>query len=109
MFKGQNYPGLAMSRSLGDNLAQTIGVISTPEVKEFDIVQEDIRYVVLASDGIWEFLTNEKVRDIIEPYYQANDAKGGARRIVSEARKVWEVRNKMAIDDITVIILFFGK
>ena len=108
-FKGQNYPGLAMSRSLGDNLAQTIGVISTPEVKEFDIVQEDIRYVVLASDGIWEFLTNEKVRDIIEPYYQANDAKGGARRIVSEARKVWEVRNKMAIDDITVIILFFGK
>jgi hypothetical protein len=31
--KNEETPGLAMSRSLGDGMAHTIGVISEPEVK----------------------------------------------------------------------------
>lgn len=106
-FKGQNYPGLAMSRSLGDNLAHSIGVINTPEIKEIDMSNEKINFIVIATDGIWEFLSNEKVKDIIYPYYSVGDAKGAARKLVSNARKMWEVKNKMAVDDITVIVIFF--
>lgn len=106
-FKGQNYPGLAMSRSLGDNLAHSIGVINTPEIKEIDMSNEKIDFLVIATDGIWEFLNNEKVKDIVYPYYSVGDSKGAARKLVSSARKMWEVKNKMAIDDITVIIIFF--
>jgi len=31
--KSEDIPGLAMSRSLGDAVAESLGVISTPDVK----------------------------------------------------------------------------
>ena len=53
-------PGLAMSRSIGDEVSQQVGVISVPEVIVHDLVAED-RMVVWASDGVWEFISNEEV------------------------------------------------
>lgn len=54
------YPGLAMSRSMGDQIAKSVGVICDPEIREIDIAKED-KFIILASDGLWEFLTNEEV------------------------------------------------
>ena len=34
-------PGLAMSRSLGDYIAHSVGVIADPEIKEFDLKEDD--------------------------------------------------------------------
>ena len=56
----QDLPGLAMSRSLGDRLAHSVGVSSIPEVKEFFLNKED-KFVIIATDGLWEFLTNQEV------------------------------------------------
>ena len=53
-------PGLAMSRSLGDYVAQSVGVIPDPEIILYDIKIED-RVIIIASDGVWEFMSNEKV------------------------------------------------
>ena len=53
----QDLPGLAMSRSLGDVLAHSVGVSSIPEVTEY-VVNELDKFVVIATDGVWEFLTN---------------------------------------------------
>merc|ERR1712130_620181 len=60
----QDLPGLAMSRSIGDNICCNIGVISEPEVKKFDITKDDL-FAVWASDGVWEFLSNNDVLSII--------------------------------------------
>jgi len=56
----QDLPGLAMSRSLGDRVAHSVGVSSVPEVKEFYLGRDD-KFIVIASDGVWEFLSNEDV------------------------------------------------
>ena len=58
-------PGLAMSRSLCDGVAHTAGVSSEPEfnVYEFNLNREDI-ILVMASDGLWEFMSNQEVMDI---------------------------------------------
>jgi len=53
-----------MSRSFGDYVASTVGVISDPEVTYFKIEFEK-GFLVVASDGVWEFLTNERVCEII--------------------------------------------
>lgn len=55
--KNEDIPGLAMSRSFGDSTAAKVGVNAVPEVREFTLALED-KIVVLASDGVWEFLTN---------------------------------------------------
>ena len=52
--------GLAMSRSIGDHLVGALGVTAEPEVLEFDVdVGKDL-YVVIASDGVWEFIESEQ-------------------------------------------------
>lgn len=46
-----------MSRSLGDGLAHSIGVSWEPEVRQLDLEVSD-KFIVIASDGVWEFLSN---------------------------------------------------
>lgn len=55
--KNEDIPGLAMTRSFGDATAARVGVNAIPEIKEFDLTSED-KVIVLASDGVWEFLEN---------------------------------------------------
>ena len=49
-----------MSRSIGDEIAHTIGVSENPEVLRFDL-RPDHKFIVIASDGVWEFLSNEEI------------------------------------------------
>jgi serine/threonine protein phosphatase PrpC len=53
-------PGLAMTRSMGDKVGAHAGVIAEPEIMEFTITADD-RFIVVASDGVWEYLSNEDV------------------------------------------------
>merc|ERR1712119_230200 len=53
-------PGLAMSRSLGDVVAHSAGVISEPDFTEFELDPERDKFLVVASDGLWEFVMNDE-------------------------------------------------
>jgi len=87
--KNQNYPGLAMSRSIGDLVAGSVGVICEPEIYECEVTDK-AKFAVIASDGIWEFLSNEKVAEIVNPFYQKDlDVDGAAEKLVEEATKCW--------------------
>lgn len=50
---GTNLPGLAMSRSIGDGVAKSVGVTGTPVVQKFSIDFERDLFAVIASDGVW--------------------------------------------------------
>ena len=58
-------PGIAMSRSLGDKVAHQAGCISDPDFTEFTLTAE-LEVVIMATDGLWEFLSNEEVVKIWE-------------------------------------------
>lgn len=58
-----------MSRSFGDRVAHSVGVSCEAEVMEFTLGLHD-KFVVIASDGIWEFLSNEDVANIVMPFYE---------------------------------------
>lgn len=62
--KNSQSPGLAMSRSIGDDLATSLGVSSTPDVG-YQVLTENDRYIVMGSDGIWEWLSNEQVMQVV--------------------------------------------
>lgn len=102
--KGEKYPGIAISRTLGDDVAHSVGVVSTPDVIVKDIT-DDMCFIVVASDGVWEFLSNDKVKDIVLQYYNRNDPKGAALQVVREASKFWKEEG-LAMDDITCIVYF---
>ena len=98
-------PGLAMSRSVGDEVSQTVGVISTPEVIVHEITSEDI-FCVWASDGVWEFLSNQQVCSIVWKYQQ--DLNEAATQLVEESQKQWK-KEEEVVDDITCVIVKFNE
>ena len=102
---GFNSPGLAMSRSLGDLEAKECGVISTPQIIEYNI-NNNSKYMVICSDGVWEFASNEQVRDIGNIFYKKNDASGFCSELIKYSVELWE-QNEIIRDDITVVSVFF--
>ena len=40
------------------------------------------KFIIIASDGIWEFLGNDEVWRIIWPFYIQNDSEGAANALV---------------------------
>lgn len=56
--KNKQVPGLAMTRSIGDMAAAGVGVTAEPELKIFSNLGHNDKFIVLASDGIWDRLSN---------------------------------------------------
>jgi serine/threonine protein phosphatase PrpC len=104
--KTQNIPGLAMSRSFGDRVASSVGVISEPEILEFEMTAED-KFIVLGSDGIFEFLSNEDVLKIVVPYWRVSDVVSASEALAKEAKFKW-MKEEEVIDDITCIVIFLN-
>ena len=103
--KGKDYPGLAMSRSIGDLKGKSIGVIPDPGIYEYDI-NKSTKYIIVCSDGVWEFLNNEIVMNIGKKYYLENDVTEFCHELVDKALKEWENRESI-VDDITAVVAFF--
>ena len=100
----ESFPGLAMSRSFGDTIASYVGVSVYPEIKELMLTPNDA-YIVMASDGVWEFMSNEEVAKIVYPHYFTGNAEKAAEEIVKQSFIKWK-ENEVLIDDITCVVLF---
>ncbi|CAD8143725.1 unnamed protein product [Paramecium octaurelia] len=96
-------PGLAMTRSMGDKIGAQAGVSSVPEVFQFTLQQND-KFLVIASDGVWEYLSNEDVMNIVIPYYEKGELDQAGEKLMMEAIHSWK-KNSPARDDITFIIV----
>ena len=93
-----------MSRSIGDKIAHDIGVISEPEIFCFNI-NDKCEYLVIGSDGIWQYLENENVSEIIRPFFVEKNAENAVKEIIRKSSLAWIEKDKIA-DDITVSVIF---
>ena len=103
--KNEDYPGLAMSRSIGDLKAKTLGVIPDPGILEYDL-NKSTKFVIVCSDGVWEYFDNDKVKDIGKKFYFENNASAFCHNLVSQAFEEWEKNDKF-VDDISTVVAFF--
>lgn len=97
----EDIPGLAMSRSIGDALAHSVGVSDIPDVQEHEIHSTD-KFAIWASDGVWDFISNKEVAMICQA--NAPDMDGAAATIVKHASRLWE-QNEGVVDDITCVVV----
>lgn len=93
-------PGCAFTRSLGDNEAELVGVDAVPEILVWNLTPND-KYIVIASDGVFEFITSQNVIDAISKFKNILDA---AKHVCSEAYRLWLTYDDRT-DDITIIII----
>ncbi|KAI8051529.1 phosphatase 2C-like domain-containing protein [Syncephalis plumigaleata] len=66
IFKGSlPYPGIVVSRSLGDDVAQRLGVLCEPEVQVRELTPDDC-YLILATDGVWDGMSSQEVATFVD-------------------------------------------
>jgi serine/threonine protein phosphatase PrpC len=146
--RGERFPGLAMSRALGDlNGYFNAGISSTPDIGCYKInlkqrspssanvipvvddvvnqtlltkqIADDVYFLVVCSDGVWEFLNETNIMMIIKNVLESDDELRRqiilkeanvslnkiAVAIADAARQRWHVEEDgNVVDDITVII-----
>ena len=104
--KNSDIPGLAMTRSFGDNLVHSVGVVSEPEIIKYEFNGNE-KFIILASDGIWEYIDSDECVNIVKEFYENDmDAIGALNALVKEAFNRWK-NMEDSIDDITAIVIFF--
>ena len=103
--KGKDYPGLAMSRSIGDLKGKEVGVIPNPGILEYDL-NNSTRFVIACSDGVFEFMNNRTVMELGKKYFLKNDVSAYCHELVSQALIEWETNDNI-VDDITAVVAFF--
>ncbi|KAG1331563.1 putative protein phosphatase 2C 33 [Cocos nucifera] len=100
-----NSPGLAMARAFGDFCLKDFGLISVPEVSYWHITERD-EFIVLATDGVWDVLSNKEVVDIVAC---APGRSSAARFLVESAVRAWRLKYPTSkIDDCAVVCLFLN-
>ena len=105
--KGKDVPGLAMSRAIGDTVAQEVGVIAEPDVKEVAIGPDD-EFLLMCTDGVWEFLSNQEAVRIVAEQGR-NNVKKAAEKVCQVAYNRWVQRCHNLIDDITALVVYLPK
>ncbi|KAK8504993.1 hypothetical protein V6N13_022839 [Hibiscus sabdariffa] len=129
---------IQVSRSIGDvymkharyNREPINGKFRLPEPMHMPILsasptiishalQPNDSFLIFASDGLWEHLSNEKAVDIVHSHPRAGSAKRLVKAALQEAARKREMRysdlrkidkkvRRHFHDDITVIVLFFN-
>ncbi|KAF8400848.1 hypothetical protein HHK36_014151 [Tetracentron sinense] len=94
------YPGTAFTRSIGDSIAETIGVVATPEIVVMELTPDN-PFLVIASDGVFEFISSQVVVDMVAKFKDPRDA---CVAIVAESYRLW-LQYETRTDDITVIVV----
>ncbi|XP_043689124.1 probable protein phosphatase 2C 52 [Telopea speciosissima] len=96
-------PGLAMARAFGDFCLKDYGVISIPEFYHRILTERD-QFIVLASDGVWDVLSNEEVVEIVT---SAPNRSSAARIVVESAAREWKLKYPTSkMDDCAVVCMF---
>ncbi len=97
--------GLAMARSLGDYAVKAVGVIPEPEVTEF-VLEEADQFMIMASDGVWEFISSQEAVDIVQDKFEAGaNCTQACQELIEQASQRWMEEEGDYRDDITAIVV----
>jgi len=116
-------PGLAMARSIGDHLVSSVGVCAEPVVVQFnddvlrspdassgtDFSSDGGLFMVLASDGVWEFIESHQACQLVHKFLAdastSHDSTLAVTKLIETAAAKWRQEEGDYRDDITAIVV----
>ena len=75
-----------------------------PSDLEYKLSQRD-KIIVIASDGVWEFMENIDVISLLSSFYEQNELDLGCDKLLYTVFNRW-ANNSSVIDDITFVVIF---
>jgi serine/threonine protein phosphatase PrpC len=70
-------------------------------------LDKDDKFIIIASDGIWEFISNTEAVEMVVNFWMKNDPEGAVDELVRVAVQRWKKEDEV-IDDITCILIFLS-
>ena len=98
--KDCSFPGLTMTRAIGDWEAASAGIICTPDLETVQLTSRD-KFLLLATDGLWAVMSSFEAVQRVALGLSRPELLCGM--LVEEAQRRWTQRGSM-MDDITVVI-----
>ena len=103
----EDAPGLMMSRSFGDKVGHSVGIIATPEIT-MKTYQPTYKALIVASDGVWGVLSDTIVSNILAKHSKDSNSEAAAQEIITRSSNEWKL-NSTYRDDITVVVAYWQK
>jgi serine/threonine protein phosphatase PrpC len=63
------------------------------------------KFVVIGSDGVFEFLSNQDAAEVVLPFCKINQPENAANAIVKAGHLRWR-EDEEIVDDITAVVIF---
>ncbi|CAK0840023.1 unnamed protein product [Prorocentrum cordatum] len=102
--KGKGYPGLLMTRTLGDLSVKGCGITNMPEVVEW--TAEEGVFLLIASDGLWELIpTAEIAQELFSSLANGMSRQSAVEKLVLRAKEIWMREVDGYCDDITALLV----
>ena len=101
MIDGRVNGGLIPSRTLGDSSHKNLcpgAVIAEPTTGRYDLQRSDL-YIVLASDGLWDDMTNDRAAGVVR---KSTKAQAAAEALSREVAKKYGGKH---MDDFTTLVI----
>ncbi|KAG8465122.1 hypothetical protein KFE25_012485 [Diacronema lutheri] len=98
-------PGLAVARSFGDSALAALGVSAVPEIGTYEL-DSSFDHVVLASDGVWDGITDDEAVAIV-----AQSARAGSPQAASAElcrRALVALHSATRKDNVTALVVTFA-
>lgn len=95
--------GLAMARSIGDYAVKSVGVIAEPVVSFHDLHENDT-LLILATDGVWEFISSAEAVNIVAKHLHKGATKA-CQILIETAAAKWHDEEGDYRDDITALVV----
>ena len=102
---GKDFPALGVSRAFGDQCVKDYGVCAAPEVALTTVDRADAMFVILGSDGLWQFLKTDQVMDSVAKKAAQLGPAEALKMLQAEAQKKWRTESNVYCDDITSVIV----
>ncbi|KAL4433525.1 hypothetical protein ABPG74_002922 [Tetrahymena malaccensis] len=99
--RGRDYPAIHITRSIGDLIAQQIGVISEPYIKHYDIDVND-SYLLIGTSGLFDLINTEEIWQVISPFEGSNILE--ASKYLQSRVKQLKKQHPQMCQDITFVL-----
>ena len=101
IFNQRVYGTLSLTRSFGDTSLKIDGITADPYIKKIFSDKNNVKYIVIASDGIWDLVDEKRLYEISKELKEDN-CKEFCNKLVDYALE------KNSIDNISCIIIKFS-
>ena len=100
IFQNRVFGSLSLTRTFGDTQLKKDGIGCIPYIKKIILDKEDVKYIIIASDGIWDIINKEKLGELYQSLKNETSEKF-CNALVDYAL------NNGSIDNISCIVIKF--